>query len=323
MKKNNGIVSIIIPTKNSAFFLESCLNHIRQQTYPRIEIVIVDGKSTDNVKELAKKYRCEFYTYVPRVKKGVFDAPHKRNYGANMAKGEYVYWLDADMELPKNLIKEAVHLCKNGADALILAEDSYGVGMWAKAKQLERRCYWNDNSMESPRFFKKTVWDSIEGFDLSLGAGGDDLDLSQKLLEKGYTTKRARNIVLHNEGDLSIVKSFKKHFMYGREMFSYLKKRPKSWITSYNPFKPSYFRHWRLFLANPLTTLLFIIFRSAEYLGGLLGFLFSFFEPKEKSEKSSEVTESDYSDYLCQYYDTKIPGLLKKYLESVSFTSLL
>ena len=145
MIKDNKIVSIVIPTKNSANFLEGCLKNIRLQSYPDIEIIIVDSKSTDNVKELAKKYKCRFLTYVPKVKSGIFDAPHKRNYGMAKANGEYVYWLDADMELPKNLISEAVDLCKHGADAVILPEDSFGIGIWAKAKHLERRCYWNDS----------------------------------------------------------------------------------------------------------------------------------------------------------------------------------
>lgn len=315
MKNNNEIVSIVIPTKNSANFLESCLKNIRLQSYSKIEIIIVDSKSIDNVKELAKKYKCRFLTYVPKVNKGLFDAPHKRNYGIAKAKGEYVYWLDADMELPKNLITETVDLCKKGADAVILPEDSFGIGIWAKAKQLERRCYWGDNSVESPRFFKKSVWNSIGGFDLSLGAGGDDIDLTQKLLGKKYIIKRTKNIVRHNEGNLSIIKLFKKRFMYGKEMTNYLKKRPKSWVSSYNPLKGSYFRNWKLFLSNPLTTMLFVVMRTTEYGGGLMGFLYSFIKPHDK--------KIDYSDYSFQYYVTTIPELLKKYLESTPYTSLM
>lgn len=319
----NKTVSIVIPTKNSASFLADCLKNIRSQSYPDIEIIIVDSHSTDNVQSLAKKYNCRLLTFFPKVKAGIFDAPHKRNYGIEKAKGDYVYWLDADMQLPKNLIAEAIALCKNGADAVILPEDSYGTGIWAKAKQLERRCYWNDSSMESPRFFKKKVWDDIGGFDLSLGAGGDDLDLTQKLLEKGYTIKRTKSIVLHNEGNLSLIKSFRKHFMYGREMFNYLKKRPRSWVVSYNPLKVSYLRNWKLFLSDLPTTLLFIILRFSEYFGGFLGFLYSFFETKKELPESNKVKIKDYSDYLFQYYNTTVPELLKKYLNLTSYKTLL
>ena len=273
-----GLVSIVIPTRNSGIFLENTLRSIRSQSYRPIETIVVDGKSTDKTISLAKKYRCTLNTYVPKVASGIFDAPHKRNYGMARAKGEYVYWLDADMELPRNLIREAVTLCKNGSGGVVLPEDSFGVGIWARAKQLERRCYWEDSSVESPRFFTKKAWDDIGGFDLSLGAGGDDIDLTQKLLERGYTIGRTKSIVRHNEGNLSLKKLFQKRYMYGREMKNYLRKRPKSWFVSYNPMKLSYLRNWKLFLQHPIDTCMFVTMRAVEYTGGILGFLYSFIE---------------------------------------------
>lgn len=271
-----GLVSIVIPTRNSGFFLENCLRSIRDSSYPDVEIIIVDGTSTDATLDIAAQYQCTVHMYKPDVAEGLFDAPHKRNYGMERANGEYVYWLDADMELPRALIVEAVSLCVGGADALVIPEDSFGTGMWARAKHLERRCYWNDSTVESPRFFKKSVWDAIGGFDLSLGAGGDDIDLTYKIRECGYVLQRVKNIVRHNEGHLSLWLLFRKRFMYGREMIHYLKKRPVSWFVSYNPVKWVYIKNWKLFLVDPLGTVLFIIMRTGEYTAGILGFLYSF-----------------------------------------------
>jgi glycosyltransferase involved in cell wall biosynthesis len=323
MSNKKPLVSIVIPTKNSAEFLASCLRNIKLQTYKNIEVIIVDGGSTDNVKDLAKKYKCKFYNYLPNVEKGIFDAPYKRNYGMSKAKGEFAYWLDADMELTDNLIQEAVNLCEKGADAVILPEDSFGLGMWARAKRLERRCYWNDSSVESPRFYKKSVWDAIGGFDLSLGAGGDDIDLSQKLLENKFVIKRTRSLVMHNEGNLKLINLMKKRYMYGKEMLNYLKKRPKSWVSSYNPFKGAYFRNWRLFLRNPLDTMLFLVMRSAEYGAGFMGFLHSFFNKKINSSRNVILDKRDYSDYSSQYYGMKIPSVLERYLRKSIYKSLL
>lgn len=55
--KSNPLVSFIIPTYNSSSFLDACLLSLRSQTYKNIEIVIVDGKSTDNTVDIAKKYQ--------------------------------------------------------------------------------------------------------------------------------------------------------------------------------------------------------------------------------------------------------------------------
>lgn len=281
MKKNkaaNYLVSVIIPTKNSSEFLSNCLSSIRQQTYPNIELIIVDGGSIDKTLEICKKYGAKVFTYKPNVAKGVFDAPHKRNYGVGKAKGKLVYYVDADMELPKKLISEAVGLCSNKYDALILPEDSFGIGIWASAKNLERRCYWGDDSVEAPRFFKKSVWKNVGGLDVSIGGGGDDWDLYQKVLDRGYKVGRTKNIVMHNEGNLKLLKLMKKRFMYGRETAKYIKKRPKAAAASYFPIRMSYIRNWKMFLSRPADSVVFVIMRFCEYLSGGAGILYSMFK---------------------------------------------
>lgn len=272
--KKKRLVSIVIPTRNSANILENCLKSIKVQSYHNVEIIIADGKSMDNVRELAKKYDCRYYHYSPKINEVFFDAPHKINFGVSKAKGYFIYWLDADMELTKNVLLEAVNNCeKHGAGAVIMPEDSFGVGIWAKAKQLERRCYWGDDTVESPRFFIKKVWDEIEGFDLKLGAGGNDWDLHLKVKEHGYKVLRTKSIVKHNEGNLTLGKLFKKRFMYGREAVKYIEKRPKASFMSFFPIRRSYIKNWRMFISQPLTTLAFIAMRTTEYFGGFLGII--------------------------------------------------
>jgi probable beta-1,3-galactosyltransferase len=50
------VVSVIIPTYKSSRTLEKCLESIKNQTYKNIEIIVVDNNSTDNTKEIAKKF---------------------------------------------------------------------------------------------------------------------------------------------------------------------------------------------------------------------------------------------------------------------------
>lgn len=278
MKK--PLVSIIIPTLNSSAMLTNCLRSIKNQTYKNIETIIVDSKSTDTTLDIARKFNAIIYKYVPKVQRGKFDAPHKRNFGVKKAKGEYVYYLDADMELTKHVINDAVSLCEKGFDAVIIPEDSFGKGVWAKAKNLERRCYWGDDSIEAPRFFKRSVWESVGGLDESLGGGGDDWDLYQKVLEKGYKVNRIRSIVMHNEGELELGKLFKKRFMYGRDSVRYISKRPRKGIGSYFPIRRAYIKNWKLFIKRPGDTVAFILMRTVEYAGGFSGMIYTAFKPK-------------------------------------------
>jgi arabinofuranan 3-O-arabinosyltransferase len=275
MNKRNPLVSIVIPVKNSGFYLQNCLASIHKQTYSPIEVLLIDSHSTDNTEELAKKFHYRLILFAPKLKNGVFEAPHKRNYGASVASGKYIYYLDADMELPKGLITEAVMLCEGKKyDAVTLSEDSFGIGIWARAKNLERRCYWGDETIEAPRFIRRSVWLDVGGMDEQVGGGGDDWDLYQKLLEKGYKVSRAKSIVRHNEGNLRLKHLMKKRFMYGTQTLRYISKRPREGIISYFPFRKAYFRHWRSFLARPGDTLAFIIMRSAEYAAGFAGIIF-------------------------------------------------
>ncbi|MCX6704740.1 MAG: glycosyltransferase [Candidatus Woesebacteria bacterium] len=275
MRNHQLLVSIVIPTKNSAAFLFGCLRSIGQQTYKNIEVLIVDSGSTDRTLEFAKKYHCIVYHHTPNLKLGMFDAPRKRNYGIKKAKGEYVYYLDADMELQNHVVAEAVDLCQSGYQAAIVTENSVGTGIWARAKNLERQCYWGDDTVEAPRFFPKKVWQELGGLDESIGGGGDDWDLYQKLLERGYKSGRTKNMVFHHEGHLSLKGLFWKRFMYGRESLRYIVKRPVAGIVSYFPIRKSYLRNWRLFIKRPVDTLAFIVLRTIEYLGGFVGILYS------------------------------------------------
>lgn len=269
------MVTIVIPTKNSARYLEACLKSIRNQTYRPIEIILVDSRSTDETGWLAKKYKARIYQFVSPTRTGRFEAPYKRNFGAKKAKCEYIYYLDADMELEKGVVSEAVELTKKGFAAVFVSEESFGKGLWARAKNLERRCYWGDDTVEAPRFFKATVWKELGGLDESVGGGGDDWDMYQKLRDRGYKAAWTKSIVYHNEGHLKLSDLVKKRFMYGKESLKYIVKRPHAGLRSYFPIRWAYIKNWRLFLARPVDTVAFIIMRTAEYVAGFSGILCS------------------------------------------------
>ncbi len=275
MKRN--LVSIIIPTKNSSHQLPRCLYLIQRQNYHPIEIIIIDSNSDDREKtaSLVKKYHGVFYTYAPKVKEGLFDATRKRNFAAKRAGGEYIYHFDTDMEITPHVVREAVALCKNGYDAIIIPEDSFGEGIWASAKNLERRFFWGDDTVESPRFFKKTAWNAVGGYDEEIAGGGDDRDIYHTLKEKGYKVTRTKNIILHNEGTLHLTYLMKKQFMYKREAIKFIRKRPLMSIISYFPIRKSHITKWRMFAARPKDTLCLVIMKACESMAGLCGILYS------------------------------------------------
>ncbi len=87
------LVSVIIPSYNSRKFLHETINCILNQTYKNIEIIIIDDGSTDGSYEYLKSLKHPKLTVVKNKSKGACSA---RNLGIEMAKGDYIQFLDAD-----------------------------------------------------------------------------------------------------------------------------------------------------------------------------------------------------------------------------------
>lgn len=88
------LVSVVIPTYNHAQFLPAAIESVRAQTYPHVEIVVVDDFSTDNTEQVMAQYSAPDTTYIKSANKGIVAT--SRNVGTRAAKGEYIAFLDAD-----------------------------------------------------------------------------------------------------------------------------------------------------------------------------------------------------------------------------------
>ncbi|MEZ5428964.1 MAG: glycosyltransferase [Pyrinomonadaceae bacterium] len=86
------LVSVIIPNYNYAEYLREAIDSVLNQTYPNIEIVVVDDGSKDHSAEVLKSYK-DRITAVFQENAGVSAA---RNNGAERGRGRYIAFLDAD-----------------------------------------------------------------------------------------------------------------------------------------------------------------------------------------------------------------------------------
>jgi glycosyltransferase involved in cell wall biosynthesis len=86
-------VSIIIVTYNAAETLQACLNSIDKQGYPALEIVIVDGLSTDNTVNILQKNTEKIAFWISEKDNGIYDAMNK---ALGYATGDWIYFLGAD-----------------------------------------------------------------------------------------------------------------------------------------------------------------------------------------------------------------------------------
>jgi glycosyltransferase involved in cell wall biosynthesis len=92
-------VTVIIPTLNEGKCLPRLLESIRKQDFDDFEIVVADAHSTDDTVQTARRYGA-------RVVVGGLPGVG-RNRGAKQAQGEFLFFLDADVKLPRDFLRKA------------------------------------------------------------------------------------------------------------------------------------------------------------------------------------------------------------------------
>lgn len=117
---NNQILpklTIIIPSYNYAQFIENTILSILNQNYDNLELIVIDGKSTDGTTRILEKYKEHFSYYVSEKDRG---QTHAINKGISKATGEYITWINADdMLFPGALYKLSEHININKCDLMI------------------------------------------------------------------------------------------------------------------------------------------------------------------------------------------------------------
>lgn len=95
------LISIIIPVYNVDEYLDKCLKSVINQTYKNIEIILINDGSTDNSLNICKLYEKRYRNIllIDKKNEGVSIA---RNVGINMAKGEYITFVDSDDWIEKD-----------------------------------------------------------------------------------------------------------------------------------------------------------------------------------------------------------------------------
>ena len=132
--RENPLVSIIIPTYNVEKYIKQCVDSLLNQTYKNIEIICVDGGSTDHTVSILKflQKKDKRLRVIAETKCGTAQA---RNIGLERAKGAYLSFVDADDFMQLNSYEILVEVAeKNKLDLII-----YGANVIGNAPEWIRR----------------------------------------------------------------------------------------------------------------------------------------------------------------------------------------
>lgn len=230
---NVPFVSIIIPTYNSERVIGMCLRAAIRQQYPKrkVEVLVVDNYSHDATAEIVRSFHIPFSLVAGKPSQGCV----QRNLGAKKAKGEYLLFLDHDMEMSPHLLENFAQKAEEPhrrVDAWYIPEHVIGKTSFLSAvRTYEKYCY-NGTVINAARIIKKERFEQTKGgYDVLLSNGPADWDMDMQLRALGCTFGIIDAPVNHHEEHLSFWKyvTKKKVFVQGIEIYK------KKWLRENSP----------------------------------------------------------------------------------------
>ena len=167
------LVSIVTPSFNQGCFIEETVLSVKNQTYPRIEHIVIDGGSTDNSVDIIKKCE-EWLTYwVSEPDKG---QSHAINKGWRIARGEILAYLNSDDMYTPAAVETAVnYLLANPDIGMVYGDGDFINGSGevtehyrAGALDLKRLLCSYNHIPQPTVFFRREVLDAVGYLDEEL-----------------------------------------------------------------------------------------------------------------------------------------------------------
>lgn len=255
-RSSSPLVSVVVPVKDGERTLEVCLRSIRNQTYPAVELIVVDNFSSDGSWEIAQEWAHHAEQAGP-------ERSAQRNLGVQRATGPWILWIDADMELPDTIIEAAMGAVDAEVDGVFIPEVTVGDGYWTACRALERSCCIEEVLMQSPRLVRRDYLLDTGGFLESL-SGTEDAELRSRMIEDGCSLAWIPDLIIHDEGAMSLGFVLSKRYYYGRGLKKYRVEHPGALSAQAGSALGAYRRHWRRLAARPTVAVGAVAMRAGE-----------------------------------------------------------
>jgi glycosyltransferase involved in cell wall biosynthesis len=225
MIKMNIKVTIGLCVKNAAEIVKTAFDSISIQDYPHefMKLVIVDDGSSDNTLSLAKKFAREtdIQTFVTSSKGKGLGA--LRQIVVDNAEGDYIVWVDDDLVLSKDFIRNHVEFMEKnpnvGAakginDQITTQQTIFTIAEFASlipSHSLNLKTIGAGGAI-----FRLKALERVGGFDIQIKGAGEDQDISTKIRESGWALSTNYSARVFQKYPPATPKAlWKRHFWYG------------------------------------------------------------------------------------------------------------
>lgn len=186
-------LSIVIAVCNGADFLKKCLPAIVAACDAETEIILVDDGSTDDSAEIGKRFGAKILTLNART-----GAASARNVGAESALGEIILFIDADVVIKPDTIRDLRRIfARNPEFSAVFGSYDDAPGepdFFSQYRNLMHHFFHQTGSREAETFWsgfgaiKRQIFLEVGGFDAEKFEipSVEDIELGYRLREKGY-----------------------------------------------------------------------------------------------------------------------------------------
>lgn len=158
-------ISIVVPSFNQGRFIAYTLQSLVDQQYPNLELIIIDGGSTDDTVSVIKRYESYISSWVSEPDAGQTSAINK---GFARSTGEIMAWINSDdMVVPGTLNYIGHYFLKSDraqvvyGNRILIDENGQEIGRWVLPWHSNRVLRWIDFVPQETLYWRRSAWDSI------------------------------------------------------------------------------------------------------------------------------------------------------------------
>lgn len=182
-------ITIVVPSFNQGAFLVDTLKSLINQNYPNLELIVVDGGSSDQSVEVIKEFASDIHWWVSEPDKG---QAHAINKGMAHATGEILAWLNSDdCLMPGALFRVAKYFMASVdtdvvyGHRVLINEDGLDIGKWIMPGHHEFLLTYADYIPQETMFWRAELWQKVgaevdESFRFAL-----DWELIRRFIDAG------------------------------------------------------------------------------------------------------------------------------------------
>ncbi|MCT4625195.1 MAG: glycosyltransferase [Schleiferiaceae bacterium] len=232
--------SLISPTFGRPEEVTEFLESLLTQDYNDFEVVLGDGTPEDRLRPELKKFEGNDTYPLTILYKEYLPVSDARNEAAKLAKGEYLIFLDSDCLIPQGYLKAVDAFLENNQVDLFGGPDAARDDFTnlQKAISFSMTSFITTGGIRGkkktvgtyhPRGFnmgiRKAVFEDVNGYDENFKCG-EDIELSMRILEKGYKSAFIENAHVYHKRRTSLGKFYKQVYRFGAARINLWQKHP-------------------------------------------------------------------------------------------------